>query len=52
MIRVPPDVYLDRRQPDWLDAEMTGRVRYDAPERLVYVSDATIAALLARTTWP
>lgn len=33
-----PNEYLDARRPEWLDAEMIGRVRYDARTRTVLVT--------------
>ena len=40
MIAVPANVYLDQRQPDWLDHELHGRVRYDPVERLVRIHES------------
>lgn len=46
MIRVTANEYLDRRRPEWLDAEVSGQVRFDwhrellKGTRLVEISDA------------
>lgn len=40
MIRVTPNEYLDRRRPEWIDAEMVGHAHYDKGTRLVQVHDS------------
>ena len=34
---VTPNEYLDVRRPEWLDAEVIGRVRYDPSSRAVVI---------------
>lgn len=42
---VSADEYLDRRRPEWADAERAGRVRFDRTLGRVCIEDAAIIAL-------
>ena len=48
MIRATYNEYLDRRRPEWVDAEMFGRVYVDKVQKLVEVRDTDIERVLDR----
>ena len=48
-LSVLANIYLDARQPAWLDAERMGYVTYDAVSRLVSVQALSVTAGIINT---
>ena len=48
MIVVLANDYLDARRPDWIDAELCGRVVYQRLLKTVAISDREIERVLAQ----
>lgn len=47
MIVVLANDYLDARRPDWIDAELCGRVVYQRLLKMVVITDREIERVLA-----